>query len=710
MSAERAPAPAAPRTPPSTPSSSRASQPAAGPYSLKWFHARLHDVSNSHLDYLCAKLGLASVSAPAPTSCQLLQLYFGDLARQRSPNLRFILSITNSTLQDCPTWTPWTEAMIPSVADALVKEQHGSRTPATSIPGARPPTAPPTTPAVTPSHAAPTPTATSSSRNRLPGAPATASSRAAPPPASASSSRALLTARTALLPGLDRTKHAKRKLGSSSSSSSPSSSQPSSKRSRRTIAPASNAPPTSPVPESGWIGGGPPTLKTPVASPRAVAAAKSAANSTASLAPIATAWGPLPWTSINWRIQPFFSVVKVVAGTTLAGDQRDPIAIEVHFSDATRDLIGPDSRVVLLTTHLNAAFLSQYQVQDKPCGALVETRTIEWVEVDGGQRKFNPNFVGKLGAFPDRSNPIDLTSLVDPKAARQSIRIKVQHECSIDDPVPACPFVVAVAVVKKVAVEDVVAALDNRAVSVEARVAELRKVTETDEDLVETSATVSLRDPLTCARITSPARCRATKHVECFDAATFFSANEASPSWRCPICTARLGTFPMLTVDAAPDVPTALRNHLDEGNLAYLVGWNPLDAVMLDMHFAEMLTSAPPGADGMKLDLSTGKWSALESVVVEASPEAQRSVPAATSDDDDDEIECVEVRMSTPPVPEPSRPRRRRRRRRRPAAPVVDLTMDSSEDEDPVHEEDPVEDGLVDEVGDGDEPMDDTYE
>ncbi|KAJ3351817.1 hypothetical protein GGF32_004074 [Allomyces javanicus] len=606
MSATRAPAPAAPRTPPSTPSSSRASQPAAGPYSFNWLHARLHDVPTSYRRQLCAKLGL-TWDTPTQSTYQVLQLHFRGLAQWRSPTLRYILRITDSTLRACPSWTPWTEAMIPSIADALVKDQHGARTPAASIPA----------------------------------------------------------------------KLAKRKF------------------------------------------------------------AKSAATPIDSLAPIATAWGPLPWTKINWRIQPFYSVVKVVAGTTLAGDQRDPIAIEVHFTDAARELMGPDSRVVLLTTHLNAAFLSQYQVQDKPCGALVETRTIEWVEVDGGQRKSNPNFVGKLGTLPDRSNPIDVTSLIDTKAARQTIRVKVQHECSIDDPVPACPFVVAVAIVKRAAVEDVVAVLEKRAVSVETRVAELRKDAQSaDDDLVETSATVSLRDPLTFARITSPARCRATKHVDCFDAATFLAANEASPSWRCPICTARLGTFPTLTVDDVPDVPAALRNHLDDANLAYLVGWSPLDAVVLDMHFAEMLMSAPAGADGMKLDMSTGKWSGLEKAAVEGGSEAKKSVPAATSDDDDDddvqvtkdvpadrapapagsailvddddEIECVEVRTSTP-VLEPGRPRRRRRRPA--AAPVVDLTMDSGEDEDPVcDEEEEEEEELVDEVENEDMRVDDPYE
>ncbi|KAJ3361695.1 SUMO ligase siz1 [Allomyces arbusculus] len=710
----------------------------------EWLDALLGATSTSALSTLARALGLPS-STPsvnpneAITDRTRLRRRFRHLAKQPSSNaLHIALLATNGTLRrDSSTWVPWTDAMIPAIRDALANEQRAARAhvaASSSSSATRAPTAAaapsrptPTTPAATPVRAAPTPMAASSSRTRV--------STTAPSHSTQPSTRALAAA-------LDQTNQTKRKLGLSSFSSSSSLSptpQPSAKRARRTIAPASNAPAAPLVaPVAGRIVGEARAPKPSTVSPLTVAAAKPTSTSANALDPITTAWGPLPWTNINWRIQPFFSVVKVVAGTTLAGDQRDPIAIEAHFTDATRQLLGPDSRVMLLTTHLNAAFLSQYQVQDKPCGALVETRTIEWVEVDGGQRKTNPNFVGKLGALPDRSNPIDVTSLIDTKATRQTIRIKMQHECSIDDPVPACPFIVAVAVVKKAAVEDVVAVLEKRAVSVEARVAELRKDAEfADEDFVETSATVSLRDPLTCARITSPARCRTTKHVDCFDAATFLSANEASPSWRCPICTARLGTFPTLTVDAAPGMPAALRNHLDDADLAYLVGWNPLDAVVFDMHFAKMLKSAPVGADGMKLDMSTGEWSGLEKVVTDQvrSDAQPKSVPAAASNDDDDdevqvtkdvpadrlptpapaasailvndddEIECVEVRTSTP-VPEPRRPRRRRRQL---AALVVDLTMDSGEDEDPVREEEEEEE-QVNEVEDKNEPMDDLYD
>ncbi|KAN0065672.1 E3 SUMO-protein ligase pli1 [Thecaphora frezii] len=57
-----------------------------------------------------------------------------------------------------------------------------------------------------------------------------------------------------------------------------------------------------------------------------------------------------------------------------------------------------------------------------------------------------------------------------------------------------------------------------------------------DDDIQAGSATMSLKCPLSYMRMTTPCRSNQCPHVQCFDALSFFSVNEQSPSWSCPVC------------------------------------------------------------------------------------------------------------------------------------------------------------------------------
>ena len=57
-----------------------------------------------------------------------------------------------------------------------------------------------------------------------------------------------------------------------------------------------------------------------------------------------------------------------------------------------------------------------------------------------------------------------------------------------------------------------------------------------DDDIEAGAATMSLKCPLSYMRITTPCRSTHCSHVQCFDAYSFFSVNEQSPSWACPVC------------------------------------------------------------------------------------------------------------------------------------------------------------------------------
>lgn len=58
-----------------------------------------------------------------------------------------------------------------------------------------------------------------------------------------------------------------------------------------------------------------------------------------------------------------------------------------------------------------------------------------------------------------------------------------------------------------------------------------------DPEVEASSFSVALKDPLTLARIKTPVRSVQCTHVACFDAEMWFTLNEQTPTWTCPICS-----------------------------------------------------------------------------------------------------------------------------------------------------------------------------
>ncbi|GAA5956340.1 hypothetical protein JCM3765_005633 [Sporobolomyces pararoseus] len=69
-----------------------------------------------------------------------------------------------------------------------------------------------------------------------------------------------------------------------------------------------------------------------------------------------------------------------------------------------------------------------------------------------------------------------------------------------------------------------------------------------DEEIAAGPLGLSLRDPLSFARIGVPIRSRFCNHISCFDAETWFEMNEQTPTWGCPICSKTL-KFEDMVVD-----------------------------------------------------------------------------------------------------------------------------------------------------------------
>lgn len=64
----------------------------------------------------------------------------------------------------------------------------------------------------------------------------------------------------------------------------------------------------------------------------------------------------------------------------------------------------------------------------------------------------------------------------------------------------------------------------------------------TGGDIVQLSSRVSLRCPLSQARITKPARGNECRHIQCFDLDTYLTINKNNPKFKCPVCNRTVST------------------------------------------------------------------------------------------------------------------------------------------------------------------------
>lgn len=191
-----------------------------------------------------------------------------------------------------------------------------------------------------------------------------------------------------------------------------------------------------------------------------------------------------------------------------------------------------------------------------------------------------------------------------------------------------------------------------------------------DPDIEATSMVLSLKCPLSTLRMDTPVRGSSCRHNQCFDATSYLQLQEQAPTWLCPICN-----------NSAP--------------FANLV----VDEFVLDI-----LKNTPKSLDQITIE-PDGKWS--------TAPKAASATPAVNGngkrkrefvDSDDDLIEISDFDGNRPPPAlrqpsmasnsyadtppfsinesrEPSHMGSTPRPAAKRAAEIVDLTLDSDDDE-----------------------------
>ena len=177
-----------------------------------------------------------------------------------------------------------------------------------------------------------------------------------------------------------------------------------------------------------------------------------------------------------------------------------------------------------------------------------------------------------------------------------------------------------------------------------------------DPDIVATSMIMSLKCPLSYARIQVPCRTVNCRHNQCFDASGYLQLQEQAPVWTCPIC----------------NVPAAI------------------SLLVFDEYVDEILHTTSTNIDQVTIE-PTGQWSTTIKAEGPNTPD--------TPGTDDDFVEIIKpdvkpiiaatplipglTATQTPPVSsrEDSVTSSARKAAKRPATEVIDLTF--SDDEEP---------------------------
>ncbi|KAI9361965.1 hypothetical protein BD770DRAFT_425651 [Pilaira anomala] len=242
---------------------------------------------------------------------------------------------------------------------------------------------------------------------------------------------------------------------------------------------------------------------------------------------------------IDFVISPFLKPLKRLTAIKIcpvAGQSRQSRSFSFTLSDEDRKL---------LQTQNTVDERPPYQIRFYCARYAGRTDKLE-VEFPGiCELKVNDNVIpGQtlrcLKGRPGTVNPPDL-SIMSKKNAVNNLELIYINS--------SFPFIASVYMVERTPVQYLIDAMKTyRVYSKEHVLKQLQEVQE-DAEIVMESETLSTKCPLAFTRIVTPIRSRSCNHLQCFDAFTFLTMNEQTPTWSCPVCYRPIKTWEDLIVD-----------------------------------------------------------------------------------------------------------------------------------------------------------------
>ncbi|KAH9898315.1 PINIT domain-containing protein [Cubamyces lactineus] len=270
----------------------------------------------------------------------------------------------------------------------------------------------------------------------------------------------------------------------------------------------------------------------PYAPPRRPAVPAPPANPAVPAAPSAPA--------IRFKYSPFFRIERLVspiAECLESANSMDRRSQSLSFTlseETIAKLASPSPKYQLRLYCTSSTFYSPPGAFRSPVVAPCPIEFPPTCEVRVNGMQLTANMKG-LKKKPGTAPPPDLGKSVK-TAYNQTNRIEMIYVNS-QQPTTPKKYYLAVMLVEVTTVDQLIDRLRKGKYKPKAEIlAGMRKSVTEDDEIVAGAQKMSLKCPLSYMRITTPCRSSTCVHPQCFDAMSWFSVMEQTTTWMCPVC------------------------------------------------------------------------------------------------------------------------------------------------------------------------------
>ncbi|PSK35363.1 hypothetical protein C7M61_004608 [Candidozyma pseudohaemuli] len=238
----------------------------------------------------------------------------------------------------------------------------------------------------------------------------------------------------------------------------------------------------------------------------------------------------------------FYRLIRMVHGfpyMMVASKGRNVCNVPVSLNSEEVEALqlNPDARLYLFSGLSSTPNPSKTPIQFPP---------IE-IHVDGINTK---QYVKGLKGKPGTCRPADLTKYVN--NLRRQFTVNVVYSDAME------PYILYMYIVHAQKPETLVDQIERNGlhIPVDATKKTIQRDYELnqDDDIVMDTSSISLRCPLTYARMKHPMKSTTCDHVQCFDGLSFLTMQERIPSWICPVCSAQMDQNSLAVLDYMNDI------------------------------------------------------------------------------------------------------------------------------------------------------------
>ncbi|KAM3120454.1 hypothetical protein RJF_1224 [Candidozyma auris] len=274
----------------------------------------------------------------------------------------------------------------------------------------------------------------------------------------------------------------------------------------------------------------------------------------------------------------FYQLIRMVHGfpyMMVASKGRNVCNVPVSLNAEEIELLeqSPDARLYLF---------SGLSSTPNPAKTPIQFPPIE-IHVDGINTK---QYVKGLKGKPGTCRPADLTKYVT--NLRRQFTINIVYSDALE------PYILYVYIVHARSPENLVTSIEKEGshipIDVTKKAIQRDYEQNQDDDIVMDTSSISLRCPLTYARMKHPMKSTACDHVQCFDGLSFLTMQERIPSWICPVCSAQLDQNSLAVSDYMCEILSKTSEEVDTVLLHTDGSWS----VQEDSEMKDESSSPPP--------------------------------------------------------------------------------------------------------------------